>query len=394
MTVDNTRQLATNPDLQPLWRAIHQRMCTGVEPAAIVTVTADLGPAAIASLRSWIDRTHRRRNIRSAITATPGGHTVPVRELLDVLGLTHTDLIALVETATGAPVVNQADRRRTTAAQRHDLAAFIAEMLPRTPVLADRLRAAGLAAEEQTRQFVRAVAAALQRIPADPPISLPKLAHDCTGDPHYFDLNILAGSRLVAAIAEHRGEPEPTRPDHIRALLARAGIIADRLSATVLLYRVPTIGDGPIDRRLHEAPHPVALTLLDLTATPPTFGPHTLTVVENPSVLEAAMLLPHPPPLACTSGQLRGVDHPLLQLAYDQQVRLRYAGDLDAPGMRIAGAVASLYGADIIAMDGAHGRADQHSDVDIAGSGGGRLIVYQEDDAMLRWLFESADHNR
>jgi hypothetical protein len=59
-------------------------------------------------------------------------------------------------------------------------------------------------------------------------------------------------------------------------------------------------------------------------------------VVENPSVLEAALARGHTAPLACTSGQLRAVDHALLQLAVDQGVALQYAGDMDGPGLGIA----------------------------------------------------------
>ena len=73
--------------------------------------------------------------------------------------------------------------------------------------------------------------------------------------------------------------------------------------------------------------------------------------MENPSVLEAALTCGHTGPLACTSGQLRAVDHALLQLAVDQGVALRYAGDLDGPGLGIAHTVARLYGARLVAMD-------------------------------------------
>jgi hypothetical protein len=46
-------------------------------------------------------------------------------------------------------------------------------------------------------------------------------------------------------------------------------VIADRLTATVLLYQVSAVGEGPIDRRLRDSETPVALTLLDLTLRPP-----------------------------------------------------------------------------------------------------------------------------
>lgn len=202
------------------------------------------------------------------------------------------------------------------------------------------------------RRLVDALAAVVTRLPIDPPVSLPKLAHDTAGDPHFFDLDTLAGSRLVTLVAELTGQMEPTRPDRIRALLEQSGVVPDRLTATVLLHHVQAVGDGPVDRRLRDAIAPVALHLFDLTRTPPRLDPtQILTVVENPSVLEAALARGHTAPISCTSGQLRAVDHALLQLAVDQGVALRYAGDLDGPGLGIAHTVTRLYGARLVAMD-------------------------------------------
>ncbi|MGC5410773.1 TIGR02679 domain-containing protein, partial [Streptomyces sp. DT225] len=88
---------------------------------------------------------------------------------------------------------------------------------------------------------------------------MPRLAHDTAGDPHFFDLDTLAGSRLVTLVAELTGQVEPTRPDRIRALLEQSGVVPDRLTTTVLLHRVPAAGDGRVDRRLRDAVAPVAL---------------------------------------------------------------------------------------------------------------------------------------
>lgn len=88
------------------------------------------------------------------------------------------------------------------------------------------------------RRLVDALAAVVTRLPIDPPVSLPKLAHDTAGDPHFFDLDTLAGSRLVTLVAELTGQMEPTRPDRIRALLEQSGVVPDRLTATVLLHHV------------------------------------------------------------------------------------------------------------------------------------------------------------
>ncbi|XVU27894.1 DUF2399 domain-containing protein [Actinoplanes sp. CA-054009] len=187
----------------------------------------------------------------------------------------------------------------------------------------------------------------------------------------------------------------PSRPDLIRALLAADGIIADRLSATVLLFNVVIDGDGPIDRRLRESPAPVALTLLDLVEQPPLLAPQVLTVVENPSVIEIAYTTGIRQPLACTSGQLRAVDHTLFQLAVKHGVTLRYAGDIDPAGRQIAAAVAATYGAQLIGMDeetaaAASLRLAILPGFDVSG-GAGLSPVYQEHDAVLvRILDQSA----
>lgn len=153
----------------------------------------------------------------------------------------------------------------------HDLGA-----LTHAALTASCLRAAGIGEDEAAiRRLVNALATTIARLPAQPPVSLPKLAHDCAGDPHYFDLNTLNGVRLVAAVAELTDRPEPRRPDRVCALLAHAGIIADRLSATVLMH----------------------------------------------------------------------------QLAADQGVALRYAGDLDPDGVHVAAYIAEHYGAELVTMD-------------------------------------------
>ena len=393
--------IADDPDLAPLWTAIHDRLCSGQAPETIAAVRVPtLPPAGIATLRSWLDTTARRRSVRSAVAVSATGVRVPLRELLTVLGLTAEDLPPLVERAVGRPVEDRAADRRTAATLRQELWDYTSRALPHLPALVARMRAAGVADDDAAsiRRLVDALAAATSQLPHSPAVSLAKLSHDCAGDPHYFDLDTTTGTRLAAAIAELAGRPEPSRPDLVRALLADYGVIADRLSATVLLYLVLGVGDGPVDRRLREAATPVALTLLDLTRTPPTLAPQVLTVVENPSVLEAAMACDSPGPLACTSGQLGSVDHTLLQLAVDQGIHLRYSGDLDGSGLRIAEYVARMYGAELVAMDAStvQDAGPEPSSVPLGpapGAGeetvwdalraGGR-VVFQEHDAVLR----------
>ncbi|MDT0382127.1 TIGR02679 domain-containing protein [Streptomyces sp. DSM 42041] len=402
--------IAEDPDLAPLWTVIHDRMCSGQAAETIAAVRVPtLTPSGIATLRSWLDTTARRRGVRSAVTVGASGVRVPLRELLTLLGLTAEHLPYLVERAVGRPVVDRAANRRTAAALRQELWDYASGALPHVPALVARMRAAGVADDDaaSVRRIVDALAAATSQLPRSPAVSLAKLSHDCTGDPHYFDLDTTPGARLVAAIAELDKRSEPSRPDLVRALLADYGVIADRLSATVLLYRVQAVGDGPVDRRLREAATPVALTLLDLTRTPPMLAPQVLTVVENPSVLEAAMACDSPGPLACTSGQLSSVDHTLLQLAVDQGIHLRYSGDLDGSGLRIAEYVARVYGAELVAMDASTVRdaGPEPSSVTLGSTpeareatvwnalkAGGRAI-FQEHDAVLRQVLGQPAHS-
>jgi hypothetical protein len=95
----------------------------------------------------------------------------------------------------------------------------------------------------------------------------------------------------------------------------------------------------------------VPLTLYDLTVHPPVLVAAPLLVVENPSVLEAAMAVGFTGALACTSGHLRAVDHAFLQRAVDCGMQLSYAGDIDRDGLIIARQIQELYGAQLIGMD-------------------------------------------
>jgi uncharacterized protein (TIGR02679 family) len=396
--------LAADPELAPLWQAIHDRLSAGSAPADIATVTVpNLTPGAVAALKSWLDTSAQRRRGRTRVPRTDRGVKVPLPPLLAALGLTTDTLQSLVEDAVGRAVVNRRHGRLAAAELRRELIRHAQEQLPHLPRLQARLTSG---ADEESaaamRRLIDSLASITRCLPHTPPRTLAKLAHDHAGDPHYFDPATGPGQRLIAALAELADRPEPTRPAHIRALLAEHGIIADRLSATVLLYQVRALGDGPIDRRLNEATTPVALNLLDLTRTPPRLAPDPLTVVENPSVLEAAMECASTQPMACTSGQLRAVDHVLLQLAVDQGVPLRYAGDLDAAGLHIATTVQQTYGAALIAMDAALvqavgdlpsaiplGPLPNTTDPDLADrlKETGR-VIYQEHDAVLSRLLD------
>lgn len=406
---DTVRELAGDADLRLLWQAVHERLCAGTEPAELATVTVTGLPAGgVAILRTWLDTSTRRRRGTSAVPSTAGVTRVPLRELLRRFDVAVDSLPAIAEFAVDRPVLNRSAARRAGKDARAALWSTIEADLALVPCLAARIRAAGVAdddiplAARQAHQIGSALSAidGLRR-PGVAPMTLAKLAHDHAHDPHGFDLDRISGQRLVEAVAEMLCEAVPTRPDAVRALLARAGVLADRLSSTVLVLNVSASGTGPVDERLRIGGGPSTLTLYDLTVHPPAFvAEPSLLVVENPSVLEAAMAIGYAGALACTSGHLRAVDHAFLQRAVDCDITLHYAGDIDRDGLIIARHVEDLYGATLVGMnEDVVANAGSHpSDVALgilstdvpAGlcavlSAHGRAI-YQENDAVLRVL--------
>lgn len=369
--------VAADAELTPLWAVVHARLCAGVDPARVVTVkVTGLSRAGVSTLRSWLDTTTRRRRTGSAVTVAGQVVTVPVRELLGILELSGDDLVTIVERAAGRPVVDRSAAARWAGEAKAQLWDHARVVLADTPKLVAAWRKAGVADEQVagTRLLIDQLAAALARLPEDPPVALAKLAHDVTGDPHRFDLTVDGhGQRLAAAVAERFGRVLPARPHLVRRMLADVGVLADRFSSTVTLLGVDAGGDGLVDSRLRDAlagPWPVPVSLYDLVVHPPRLAVEVLTVVENPSVLEAALVRGVRMALACTSGSLTSVDHELLTLAYAQGVALRYAGDLDGGGRGIATVVAEHYDATLVAMD-------------LTDRGDGRPVVFQEDDAVL-----------
>lgn len=142
-----------------------------------------------------------------------------------------------------------------------------------------------------------------------------------------------------------------------------------------------------MDQRLRLGGGPVPLTLYDLTVNPPALEAVPLLVVENPSVLEAAMASGFTGAMACTNGHLRAVDHAFLHLAVRCGAQVSYAGDTDRDGLIIAKQVQELYGARLVARGN-----DMAAGAGIcwpSGSPTGDGVVYQENDAVLAELFDT-----
>ncbi|WP_044574895.1 DUF2399 domain-containing protein [Saccharopolyspora spinosa] len=347
----------TDPDIAPLWKAIAERLAQGHDPACIQQVTPRLSRAGRAMLISWLTHTTQKARRRKIRLHTRDNRTiVPVPALLQALRVTPHDLPLLVKQATGG-YPDLAGQRRNAALLRDDIWAHATALLADTPRLLARLRAAGVSDDkaDELRKLIDALGRARHLLPLPRPVPLARLSLACAGNPHYFDLDDTRnGAKLVLLAADLLEVPLPDTPAADRAALARVGVIADRLSQTVLTFNINATGNGPTDRALRLAQidrRPVHVTLHDLIAYPPTFSTAAWLVVENTSVVEEAFTRGVMCPIVCTAGTLTAVDHVLLGLARDQQVMMRYSGDLDHAGITIADTVRNRYGAQPWHMD-------------------------------------------
>lgn len=202
----------------------------------------------------------------------------------------------------------------------------------------------------------------LAALPAEG-VPLARLAAGVLGDSHALDADRPEATLVLKALqhqylpADQRG-PLPTGIDR-RALWAAAGVLLDELAAPVLVWNLPTPGDGPVDRALRahaDAGEPARLTLRALLRHPPDLsdrGGRVVFVCENPTVVAAAADAHGPVggPLVCTDGQPSAAVQTLLRELADVGATLVHHGDFDPGGLRIATAVIGRFGARPWGMD-------------------------------------------
>jgi uncharacterized protein (TIGR02679 family) len=177
-------------------------------------------------------------------------------------------------------------------------------------------------------------------------ISLGQLASKVAGDSHALDHGRPLSTLAQSAIG-HTWWTGPTgrtsSAQQRRAYWDCVGVVTDELSSTVLALNlsVTQAADNGLARLLAAADawgEPLVLTLRQLTRHRVTFVPGLAYVCENPSVVLAAAerLGPRCPPLVCAGGQPTAAVHRLLSQLGESGCTLRYHGDFDWGGIRIA----------------------------------------------------------
>lgn len=207
------------------------------------------------------------------------------------------------------------------------------------------------------RTLLCATEAVLAHLPA-PGVTRSQLAADALGDAHALDSARPIATLVLAALGPVPGE----RP---RETWARAGVMVNELAKPALVLNLPAAdGGGSAAGELANlaaiSGEPLHLSLRALLRQDVRWdvsGRHVF-VCENPNLLAIAAdrLGPRSAPLVCTDGMPSASQRTLLRQLAEHGARLRYHGDFDWAGVRIANHVLRVFGASAWRFDAAHYR--------------------------------------
>jgi uncharacterized protein (TIGR02679 family) len=196
----------------------------------------------------------------------------------------------------------------------------------------------------------------LLRLPADG-VPLAELAAEVTGDAHALDTGSALATIVLRGAALLGGASAWDDARERREVWASVGVVCDDLSPHVLTLGLWADGDALTARalRLHaESGVPYRLSLRQLQRDTTAFRPRAAAsgelvvfVCENPSVVAAAATRRGDvcAPLVCTEGQPSTAVRVLLDQLRAAGAALRYHGDFDWAGIRIANLVMARHGA-------------------------------------------------
>ncbi|WP_020642423.1 TIGR02679 family protein [Amycolatopsis balhimycina] len=258
-------------------------------------------------------------------------------------GASPAGLPAAIIALTG-PITDRNERAAAVDAAWRRAFAPLAALVETRPELADwhtRLHANGLVRRlAGTPESAEPLLADLARVVAELPSAgepLGTFAARTAHDAHALDDGRPLATLALGAARALAGLPESSS----RETWAAVGVLRDDVSSTVLTFGFPGDPHTATGRALaafRSAGQPVVLTLRQLVADPPRLTAIPVAICENPVVVTTAAdrLGVACPPLVCTHGQPGAAVMHLLRALADAGAELRYHGDFDWGGIRIA----------------------------------------------------------
>lgn len=353
---DRLRRLLGGEHLAPLRRRLRRRFERAPLDAAVEHIRIDeLGAQEHAALAALLGRRQRfTRSLQVDIGMVDdalrrAGIAASLRDALERLDgpITHLATARLREESLWSGVVRDCGHPDlANLLQAPDGAGLLKRLARQDPAAAGRL--------------CRSAEAVLRRLPANG-ITRSQLAANVLGDAHALDNGqpvatlVLAVRRRLAPSADddEQRPAEPTSDDgqsrlgsaeRARDTWARAGILVNQLARPALFLNLPI--RGALAGRSGE---PAYLSLRSLLRSPPAWdvAGRTVFVCENPNLL--AIAADHwacdCAPFACTEGMPGAAQRTLLSQLARGGACLRYHGDFDWPGLRIANHLMRGYGA-------------------------------------------------
>lgn len=276
-----------------------------------------------------------------------GGRSLTVRlDAVDAVlrrsGISPDGLPAAIVALTGPVVPARVTRAEEDRAWQEAYAPL--DQLPLLAGWAERLCADGLVRRlartpEAAHGMLADAARVLRELPADPAVSLPAFAARALGSAHALDDGTPLATLALSGIRALTGFPDGSGTEWRREAWASAGLLRDELSSTVLTLGLR--GTPALDW-LTANGEPAVLTLRQLAVDAALLTPRAAVhVCENPAVVAAAADVhgANCPPLVCLQGQPSAAALTLLRQMADQGASLRYHGDFDWGGLRIAAAL-------------------------------------------------------
>lgn len=162
-----------------------------------------------------------------------------------------------------------------------------------------------------------------------------EVAAQLLGDAHALDTSTRLAGLITRALVARDG------PADERGAWERVDLPLDLVSAPVLTWALPVISTGGVAeavRAMKAVGLPIQLSVLALRASPLTVAAGTpVLVVENPRLVEAAAERRLEAAVICTNGNPTTAPSLAIAQLRSCRARLRYHGDVDAPGLAMTG---------------------------------------------------------
>ncbi|WP_063761032.1 TIGR02679 family protein [Streptomyces sp. NRRL S-237] len=328
------RRLLGGPDLAWLVERVRRRL-ERAQPLTGAVSLATPSPAERAAAERVLGRAPRAG---TALTVRLDA----VDAVLVRSGISPDGLAAAVMALTGRVVPLEEVRRSEDQAWGVACAPLVllAEELPQYAAWAVRVRDDGLVRRlartpAAARPLVEQTVRVLRELPVAPARPLSVFAADILGSAHALDDGTPVATLALSGARALTGHPEGAGAAWRRAAWASAGLLRDDVSSTVLTLNLR--GTPALDW-MADVGDPCVLTLRQLAHRPPRTTPPVVHICENPAVLSAAADTygPDARPLICLQGQPSAAALTLLARLHELGAALRYHGDFDWGGLRIA----------------------------------------------------------